>query len=303
MLSRFSQKSKRIIFLIAIAVCAIFLTGCGATLTVYDYTADGVHYNMYELNIDAVTAANMEASAITAPDGKKYTVASYFYDFFDDYGYELVSAHTTDKGYTASYRKALYGVGELFEYGTPVEFKYTYTQNLFYRTTDALSENPFNGVREAYDNVSEMQSVTPIERLKNGSVAFDENGDVVIGRHALTEAFPYLKTLNTDGMLLNYVRYGSARMDSSGTVIASRDNTAAYLFSRYFDRTDAKIEFMYKNAVPYGWYIVAITGGGIALGVILLITRQKKQKPSLLDKFPYNPEEYRDYDSHLPMSK
>ncbi|MDE5563114.1 MAG: hypothetical protein K2J01_06180 [Clostridiales bacterium] len=293
------KKSKRIIMLIAVCFCALLLTGCGATLSVYDYTEDGVRYHMYELSIDNETKDSMERSAINDVNGNKYTVQGYFARLFADYDYTLVSASNTDGKYVVRYRKQVTDGGELAALGTKVDFTTTHTENPFIRTYTATSANPFNGVRENYDNVQPLRSSTVLERIKNGAVARNEHGDTVVSLHAIDEAFPYLKSVNPDGLLLNYVRYGSDRMESSGSKI-STDKGTAYVFSRYFDDSDTYIQYNYKGAVPYGWYMVAIAAGALVFGLIILITRTKKQKPTLLDRFPYNPEQYRDYDSNLP---
>ncbi|MDE7405545.1 MAG: hypothetical protein K2M89_01560 [Clostridiales bacterium] len=293
------KKSKRIIMLIAVCAAALLLTGCGATLSVYDYTEDGVRYHMYELSIDNETVKSMERTAITDVDGDPYTVQGYFARLFADYDYTLVSASNTDGKYVVRYRKQVADGGELAELGTAVNFTTTHTENPFIRTYTATSANPFNGVRENYDNVQPLRSSTVLERIKNGAVAHDANGETVVSLHAIDEAFPYLKSTNPDGLLLNYVRYGSDRMESSGQKVKD-DKGTAYVFSRYFDDTDTYIQYKYKGAVPYGWYLVAVAAGALVFGLIILLTRAKKDKPTLLDRFPYNPEQYRDYDSHLP---
>lgn len=293
------KKSKRIIILITVCLTALLLTGCGATLSVYDYTEDGVRYHMYELSIDEATVSKMDSTAATDADGKKYTVQSYFARLFADYGYALVSASHADGKYTVRYRKQVSDGGELAALGTKVEFTTTHTENPFVRTYTAVSANPFNGVRENYDNVQPLRSSTVLERIKNGAVAHDEHGETVVSLHAIDVAFPYLKSADPDGLLLSYVRYGSDRMESSGQKVKN-DNGTAYVFSRYFDDSDTYIQYVYKRAVPYGWYMVAIAAGALVFGLIILLTRAKKDKPTLLDRFPYNPEEYRDYDSHLP---
>lgn len=270
------KKSKRIIILLCAMLAALFLTGCGATLSVYDYTEDGVRYNMYELSIDGDTVAAMESSAATDSDGNKYTVEAYFARLFNDYGYGLVDASRAGGKYTVRYRKAMIGVGELGESGTAVSFTTTHTENPFIRTYTAVAQNPFNGVREAYDSVLPLQSSTVVERLKNGVIARDQNGEVIVSFPSLENAFPYLKELNPDGLLLNYVRYGSDRMESSGRKIKVGESTA-YMFSRYFDDTEAIITYTYKRAVPYGWYITAIAAGALVFGAILLFIKKRKE--------------------------
>ena len=299
MINRAAKRSKRIILLILACLSVLMLTGCGATLSVYDYTEDGVRYNMCELKIDNTTLESMERTATTDDAGNKYTVAGYFARLFGDFGYSMVSAAQTDKEYTVRYRKAVSDRSELESLGTKVNFTTTHTENPFVRTYTSVSENPFNGVREQYDNVQPLRSSTVLERIKNGAVAHDENGEMIVSLPAIDDAFPYLKGLSRDGLLLNYVRYSSDRMESSGTKVTGDDNTA-YVFSRYFDDTDAYMEYKYTRAVPYGWYLVAIAAGALVFAVLILVTRPKKEKPTLLDKFPYNPEEYRDYDHNLP---
>lgn len=267
---------KIISTLIATAV-ALLLTGCGASVTVYDFSDGENHYNMYELTFDSDTLSRMESSAATDPNGNKYTVEKYFADFFADFGYSLDSAEKTDKQYTVRYRKAVGQGGELNELGTPVEFTATSTENMFLRYYTMTSPNPFNGVKAKYDAVQPYQSVTPLDRLKNGSVAFDGKGELIVSAPALTEAFPYLKTVGEDGLLLNYVRYGSPRMQSSGTEVKLDDDTAAYIFSRYFDDVEDSMELTFSRPVPYGWYLVAVLMGALVFGVIMLQTRPKKK--------------------------
>lgn len=299
--SKAAKRSKRIILLLAVCLAAMLLTGCGATLSVYDYTEDGVRYNMYELSIDGDTVANMERTATKDADGNKYTVESYFARLFGDFGYTLESATRTDEKYVVRYRKAVNNGNDLKENGSEVNFTTTHTENPFVRTYTAVSQNPFNGARQNYDNVLPMRSGTVLERIKNGAVAHDENGETVVSLPAIDTAFPYLKGLDPDGLLLNYVRYGSERMESSGTKVAAGDRTA-YVFSRYFDTTESQIQYEYKRAVPYGWYMVALAAGALVFTLIILLTRPKKEKPTLLDRFPYNPEEYRDYNNNLPSN-
>lgn len=286
-----------------VCLAALMLTGCGASLTVYDYTNDGVRYNVYELAIDNDVVEQMEKTAAENKDGEKYTVTSYFHELFTGFGYKLVGAAQTETQRILRYSREIKSESELYKEGTAVEFTTTYTENPFTREYTAASPNPFNGVREAYDNARAGQSSTVIERLKNGIVARNEYHEWVTLFPSVTDAFPYLKDKNPDGLLLNYARNGSARMDSSGVATEIDGDNSKYVFSRYFDYAESTIEFDYMRPVTYGWYMVALAAGGITLAVFVIATRTKKQKPTLLDRFPYNPEEYRDYESHLPWAK
>lgn len=297
------KKAGKLLAVIFLCTTAALLTGCGASLTVYDYSQNGIRYNAYELKIDRDTVDAMEKTAALDDDGNKYTVEDYFFQLFANFGYEPEYAQLTDEAYTVRYVRAISGKSDLDQIGSAVEFKTEHTENPFVRYYTATSPNPFNGVREAYDNVESGQSSTVLERLKNGIVARNEYGDRVVLFPAVCDAFPYLKQLDEDGLLLNYIRTGSKRMNASGSSYEIDDDNAQFVFSRYFDRTDSEMIFEYKRPVPYGWYLTALAAGGIVLGIIALVTRTKKQKPTLLDRFPYNPEEYRDYESHLPTKR
>ncbi|MCH5165346.1 MAG: hypothetical protein J1G01_02985 [Clostridiales bacterium] len=293
-------RTKRVLALIALCFVAFALSGCGASLTVYDYTEDGVRYNEYELTIDNDIVQKMERTATLDRDGNKYTVKSYFYALFTGFGYELAGAQKTETVYIVRYRKVVTDLSDLEKLGSPVKFVTTHTENPFVRTYRATSQNPFNGVREAFDNIAPLTSTTILEQIKNGIIARNEYNELVVVFPSIYDAFPYLKGLDASGLLLNYVRTGARRMESSGRTVAIDDKTSNYVFSRYFDDTRTTVDFEYKRPVSYGWYMVAIAAGAVTLAIFVLATRTKKQKPTLLDRFPYNPETYRDYDSNLP---
>ena len=300
MTARSKSGTKRVFALIALCFAAVALSGCGASLTVYDYTENGVRYNEYELSIDNDIVQKMERTATTDRDGNKYTVKNYFYALFTGFGYELVGAQKTETVYIVRYRKAVTDISDLEKLGSPVKFVTTHTENPFVRTYRATSQNPFNGVRETFDNVAPLTSTNVLEQIKNGIVARNEYNELVVVFPSVYDAFPYLKSVDPSGLLLNYVRTGSRRMESSGRAVGIDDKTSSYVFSRYFDDTETTVDFEYTRPVPYGWYTVAVAAGAATLAIFVLATRTKKQKPTLLDRFPYNPEIYRDYDSNLP---
>lgn len=286
----------------ALVLAALMLGGCGATLTVYDYVLDGVRYNEFELSIERDTVELMEQSAIVDPAGKRYTVSDYLYELFTGYGCELVSARSDERAYTVRFRKAYYGGDtELTELGTAVEFTYEFTQNPFVRNITATAQNPFNGVRAAYDAVRVGQSGTLIQQLKNGKVAVDEYGEPITLFPSVQTAFPYLYGMDPSGLALGYARDGSKRMQSSGYAVGG-GKTRKYVFMRYFDTADAEIAFSYKRPVPYGWYIVAAAAGGAVAAAIILAARTKKRtkKQRVEDRFPYDPEDFSG-GGNLPM--
>ncbi len=291
---------KKLAVIAALVLSCFALSGCGASLTVYDYIENGERHNVYRIEIDRATVDRMEATAATNTDGKKYTVPEYFYELFTIYGYKLESALLTPEKYDARFVKSFKNgeTPELYSTGTAPEFDYSAVDNPFIRDITATADNPFNGIRESYDAVAPDTSGRLIQQLKNGIVS-RVNGEPVVIFPAVQDAFPYVDGAALDGLLLNYVIGASDRTDSNGR---PTDN-GAIVFSRYFDTTDTDIVLGYKRPVPVGWYITAILVGGAVVAAILFFTRTKKQKPTLLDRFPYNPEEYRDYESHLPANR
>ena len=295
---------SRLFLCALLAVAAVALTGCGASLTVYDYTSGGVRYNAYELTIDVDTVEAMERTAATKDDGSQYTVAEYFLELFDYYGYALDAASISGGKYTALYVCEVDGDSDLDRIGEKVEFKAEIvSENPFTRDILMTADNPFNGVRQKYDETASGTG-TILGQIKNGRVTIDEYGERTVVFPSVTAAFPALRGENLDGLLLGYGRFGSSRMRSSGGSTSIGGGNSEYVFSRYFDDTTATMEFEYTRPVPYGWYLVALAAGAVVLAIILIVTREKnKTETTLLDRFPYNPEEYRDYESHLPTKR
>lgn len=271
-------KSKLIRSLaVAIAVFSVMmLAGC-AELTVYDYSDGEYRYNVYELSIDSDAVSRMELSAAKDASGKKYTVPEYFREMFTRLGYELVDAKSFGGAYDATFRKtfALGGTTELDEFGTKIEYTAEYTDGAFVRDVRLTADNPFNGVREKYDDIAPYQTATVLARLKNGWGAFDEYGEWHVSFPSVTDAFPYLKNVDADGLLLKYATTGSARMTSSGESRRINADSSRYEFARYFDDTDTRLAFEYKRPIVYGWYSVALGAGALTIGIFLLATRKK----------------------------
>lgn len=275
-MSSIRRKLKKSVLSVLTAVLAFALTGCGASVAVYDYTENGVRYNEYEISVDADAVSKMESSAAIDRNGDKYVFKDYLYALFTEFGYELTDATFTNDGYTASYRKVVAGEPELFSVGTPVSFTATSTKNPFIKTYTAVSPNPFDGVREYYDGIERGRSATMLERIKNGVTVRDEFGDAVTVFPSIAQAFPYLNELDPDGLRLDYVQTRSDRMKSSGTAERVGNRTVRYTFSRYFDYTENIMAYEYKRAVPYGWYGVAVAAGAVVFAAIMLATRKKR---------------------------
>lgn len=285
MLKSIKSKLIRLAIVIAAVALSVFLTGC-AELSVYDYS-DGEHrYNVYELHIDADTVSRMEATAARDAAGKKYTVSEYFREMFSRLGYEPMDASGFGGGYTATFRKAFLSGQrtELDEFGTAIEYSAEYVDGAFVRDVRLTADNPFNGVREKYDAVPQYQTATALAQLKNGWGAFDEYGEWHVSFPSVTDAFPYLKSIDPDGLLLKYAIAGSSRMESSGTSTRINDDTSRYEFARYFDDSDTRLVFEYKRPVVYGWYLVALGAGVITVAGFIIATRKKKPTPASAHK-------------------
>lgn len=296
----------RLAAIFACILCAFALTGCGASITVYEYSTSGGLVNEIELFIDNQTVEAMEKTAIADEYGIPYTVENYFYTFFTDNGYDIVSAKSDGAGYSVVYRKIFPNgtTTDLYQAGTKPEYSYKYKRNPFVVNVVATSPNPFNGAREAFDGITNPNvSATVLQQLKNGKVAVSEYGERIELFPSVTEAFPFLDGMDPSGLLLTYARADSSRKKSSGKKYRIDRDNSWYVYSRYFDAAEPTVEVSYNRPVPYGWYLIALAAGGLTVAMFILKTREKQEKPTLLDRFPYNPEEYRDYESHLPIER
>lgn len=312
-----TSKLRKTIAAIVLALAALLLTGCGASVTVSAYSENGTRYNEYTVEIDRAIVQKMEETAVLDGNGERYTVNGYLFELFSGYGCELIDSGYRKSSYYAVYRKA-FTVSETTNKPAPAAFvtdsrlhditeqiAYTtdLTRNPFVRNYTAVSPDPFNGVRKAYDAVLPGQSATVIQRLKNGLVTtIVSTGERVTLLPSIPDAFPYLKGADVGGLELRYAYVGSKRMESSGKSVEINDDYAQYIFSRYFDTTEREITLEYSRPEVYGWYIVALAAGAVTIAIFVFVTRTRKQKPTLLDRFPYNPEEYRDYETHLPSA-
>lgn len=312
-----TKKLRRIVTVLAIVISAMLLSGCGASVTVSAYSENGVRYNQYTVEIPLEIVEKMEKTAARDGNGEKYTVNGYLFELFNGYDCELVDAGYNKGAYFAVYRKAFRD--EPSEKVEPAAFvsgsrlrdiseqlqlqERSLTRNPFVRTYRDVYVDPFNGVRAAYENVRPGQSATVIQRLKNGLITtVVATGETEVLLPSVSEAFPYLKGADVSGLELRYSTVGSKRMNSSGRSVEINDDYSQYIFSRYFDMSEREIALEYERPEVYGWYLVALAAGGITVAVFILVTRMKKQKPTLLDRFPYNPEEYRDYETRLPSA-
>lgn len=313
-----TAKLRKTIAAIVVALAALLLTGCGASVTVSAYTENGTRYNEYTVEIDRAVVQKMEESAIEGDNGEKYTVSGYLFELFSGYGCELIDSGARKDKFFVIYRKAFSSVEDPSKKPSPAAFVtdsrlHDITEQIFYETDltrnpfvrhyTSVSPDPFNGIRQAYESVLPGQSATVIQRLKNGLVTtIVSTGERVTLLPSVQDAFPYLKGADVSGLELRYAYLGSKRMESSGKSVEVNDDYAQYIFSRYFDSSEREIAFEYSRPEVYGWYLVALAAGGITIAVFVLVTRTKKQKPTLLDRFPYNPEEYRDYETRLPSA-
>lgn len=307
------NRIKRCAVVAAAVGFATGLSGCGASVAVRSYTENGVRYNEYTLSIETAVVQKMEKTASQKENGGKYTVNDYFFELFSGFDCEIVNAIYDENAYVATYRKAFASTqnadshdylcsSKLDDISNYVSFTASSVSGPFVRHVTSTSSNPFNDLRKNYDAVRPDESATVLQRIKNGHFSRDaDTGERIVFLPSISEAFPALDGVEPDGLKLDYRYVGSKRMDSSGNTLASDKDNAMYEFSRYFDTADYQMTFEYDRPVPYGWYVTAILVGGVTFGVIMLITRTKKQKPTLLDRFPYNPQEYRDYDSNLPF--
>lgn len=297
---------KKIAIIIVTVMCAFMLTSCGAKVNVYSYTSSDGYHNDVEIVLPKnVVNAMQDGAAINPETNEKWTVNEYFTELLTseltNFGYELDYAIWEERGgYNAIFTR-VYADDEITDLveltGVAYEMEYEHVDKMFTRDYTATMNNPYNNARTAYDAIAQDSSDTLAAVIKNG--LFVSNAQLF---PSLQQAFPALADYNMDALQLSYTMYDYARKSSSGEKRVSGDG-AWYTFTRNFDEEQRTIDFAFATPVSWGWYLVALLATGATVLAIYLITREKKQKPTLLDRFPYNPETYRDLDDNLPAKR
>lgn len=305
---------KKILTLCALVCCAVLLTGCGASVDVYAYAYDGGYANEVHIRLDLQATDAMNASSIEAyPQAdevsglRAWTVEEYFTELMTSptvgLDYELLST-IKDGELTMAFVKRFATSAELDTnnlYAVPDVVSTTTTNGFLYHRV-RTRENPFNGLRTAYDE--SFDSTGFIGKLKNGMGYYvDEEGSDRYYHHlfpSLVTAFPIAETYDLSDIGLNYIEIGNARRGNNGYEVSASPQSSYYVFERNFDYEYSQVIYDYNTVNTVGWYILAVVIGGIVLLAILFFTSKKKPKSGLVDKFPYNPEKYKDINSNLP---
>lgn len=171
----------------------------------------------------------------------------------------------------------------------------------YFYAVEVTEENPFNGLRSEYDAAVPGQSGTLMQMIKNGIGYFDDEG-----YHerlpSLSAAFSETAKYLPETLKLNFYLDGSAKMNTTGNKKVINGKTY-YLWERSFDASEDYITYRYFRANSLGWNVTALIIAGVTVLIILIVTRSKKEKPTLLDKFPYDPSKYEDIYSNLPAEK
>lgn len=134
----------------------------------------------------------------------------------------------------------------------------------------------------------------------NPEFLYDEESGTVYREKLppLGTAFPSAQLDDFGEIALNNFWYASKKMTvACDAMYREEDDNRGlyYLFAKTMDEGDTQVEYSYYRADPTGWYLTAIAGGGIAVGLAFLAAhlnkkrKNKQPKPQIKDNFPYDP--------------
>lgn len=301
---------KRLLPILILLFAAFALSGCGASITVSEFYINGEYYNDIELRAPSELVQTLNDSAVTV-NNKKWTFPAYVSALMTgsdtNFDYTEITAEIQDSGdYVFVYRKRFLSreTADLaLMSGTIVKTVSTQSTNGFIKSISTTSPNPFNNLRKNYDDiVNPNASTTRLQILKNGVKVRQVNtNEFVTLFPSFTEAFPAAKNYELDSLMLSVLQYvNSNRRASSGEMVSSDSQGAVYKFTRPFDTYDRTVDYDYTRIDALGWSLMSLLIGGIVILVIALITHKKPPKETLPDRFPYNPETFKDIDINLP---
>lgn len=294
---------------------AVALTGCGARFDVYAYATENGYANEVHIivNKEVVHALN-ESSQKAYPDYdyitglNAWTLEDYIYFLMvsETTGlmYQSVSVEESDSEYIYKYVKEFADSKESDVnnlYAVPDVLSTTTTNGFIYHRVKTR-ENPFNGLAAAYEESTDADSI--IGKIKNGMGYYVEEAEGERYYYhlfpSIYTAFPIARQYNLSDIVLNYVEVGYARRGCNGMEIPINSQNSYYVFSRNFDNQDHNVIYDYNTVNSVGWYLVALLVGFLVFAFIMWFTHTKKMKTNLVDRFPYNPEKFKDINSHLP---
>lgn len=287
--------TKKLIVCIVSLCAACTLTACGASVSMYTGSTASYYTQTLEIRLPASVYNVMEKTAAVKPGTYarwKFTewlyALSQLVSFSDGTSYEYDGYMTDPKNndFVAQLtRKIPIDAAD----GSDEESETSQTvKNYFYAyAVEVTQPNPFNGLRTDYDTAAPGQNGSVTQMIKNGIGYYREDVYVEV-LPSLAKAFPATAGYDPGSLKLNLYLNGSSKMVSTGTKVTI-DSKTYYLWERAFDDREETITYKYYRPNSLGWNITAIVAASAVAGIILLATRGKKQKETLLERYPYDP--------------
>ncbi len=310
-----------------IVVLALALTGCGAAVDVYEQQDEDTWYFIVDIRLERLLVETLEESAADSEKyGRDWTVEDWLRDYFEviaDYhgflyrydGMTVDASQGNQHCYRFTVNASKADSSEEVRTALTLEGESHQKTNLFLRTISVVRDDRFNWWINEYadvlrrfenDSPSPMDGASMMGIFLFGSTVWTGNGDQLVAQQELpgfSEAFPAAQLHRYTEIALKNFWYASQKMnvsyddkipavDENGTV----DRRGVYyVFAKDAGEGDTVVEYDYYRADPTGWYLVALVGGGLAIGLVILIARmqtkrQNKQPPAKPeDSFPYDP--------------
>lgn len=291
---------------------------CGVQIHLYEQQDEDIWYFLVEFAVTDSLRERLESTATLDSRGKKWTVESWLNKYMEivaeneKFTCTFDGVYTPDankesneepkKGYDFILHISKTEAGERIREGLTLKSDYAVRgTNLFVRTVDVERADRFNYWQQAFKEVYARYSdpTKPQEPMDyqtaTGILLFGTQVNGFSDFPGIADAFPSANVKKWEDVLLCNYWYGSRKMNVACDGMQYVQGGRYYLFRKYAGDGDTTVQYEYYVADPTGWYIVAIAGAGIAIGIVFLVLylRKRKQnkppKQKVEDMFPYNP--------------
>lgn len=265
-----TKRTKSVIVAALAAALAFMLTGCGARVDYYYSSTNSGAEVRYDVTIDKDIVAELENDKTSS-----LTVGQYFNTLALAYGFD----HITKVGsgsITYSFGGEITSSGDDGDDGE--QPTYSIKNGFFTRRVTVTQGNPFNGLRAAYDEGTDLTPGSIIDALRNG-IASPTGGKLL---PSFIEAFPAAANYNKDELTLRFLWHADVADFEGGTSVVDENGVRWQAWDAKFDRETRDIVYSYTSVNPLGYYVVVLALGAAVTVIIIVATRKSKREPSLV---------------------
>jgi len=265
---------KKVLAVITAVLCALCVTACSSSVSVYYQTVNSTIYYVFAIDLDEQDKTAIEV-------GSTYSVDSYFEGLcklFPD-TMEFMGVYTPDRTETEKYLIQFALIAEPSEDGDsePDEnYSVKLDKGFIMNKAEITQSNPLSGYVAAYDDPSEGSL---LDVIVNG--VRDGENEVY---PAITEAFPALKNMNREGLKLQFFMEQPKLLVSTD---GDREIVDGVRFVKWQcilgEDIPETITYAYYYPNSVGWCVVLAVAAIVVVLILWLVARRKPDDSRLVD--------------------